>query len=308
MVHRQRMGRGVKSRFEGEEGRRRALDVLLDNPAVRGHRSLAEALLAVADTREHAAGDVLVTQDGPGTELAFLLAGEVEVRVNRRLVAIRSAPAHVGEMAAIDPKADRSATVLARKTTVAAWIAEPQLTRIATEFPELWRGFARVLADRLRERRAFHRAPNERPRAFIGSSVEGLQAARALRVEMDHDPIDLHAWPERTFRPSHYTLPDLLSEVDACDFAIFCLTGDDEVTSRGGTASVPRDNVLFEIGLFVGRLGHERVLLLRPRGVALKLPSDLDGLGAIEFVAGERPDLAVAAERVRWVVAEVGVR
>ncbi len=298
----------MKSRFEGEEGRRRALDVLLDNSAVRGHRPLAEALLAAADLREHAAGEALLTQDRPGSELAFLLAGEVEVRVNRRLVAIRSAPAHVGEMAAIDPKADRAATVLARRPTVAAWVAEPELTRIAMEFPELWRGFARVLADRLRERRAFHRAPNDRPRAFIGSSVEGLPAARALRVEMDRDPIALHAWPERTFRPSHYTLPDLLAEVDACDFAIFCLTGDDVLTSRGGTASAPRDNVVLEIGLFLGRLGQERVLLLRPRGVALKLPSDLDGLGTIDFVAGEPPDLAVAAERVRRVVVKLGVR
>jgi predicted nucleotide-binding protein len=66
--------------------------------------------------------------------------------------------------------------------------------------------------------------------------------------------------------------------------------------------------VVLEIGLVLGRLGQERVLLLRPRGVALKLPSDLDGLGTIDFVAGEPPDLAVAAERVRRVVVKLGVR
>ena len=43
------------------------------------------------------------------------------------------------------------------------------------------------------------------------------------------------------------------------DFAIFAMTLDDEVQVRGEAHVAVRDNVLFEVGLFYGALGQNRV-------------------------------------------------
>lgn len=295
-------------RFDGPAGRRRAVDVLLDNPSVRGDALLAERLFDAGQVRGHATGDILIAQDHVSADVAFLLAGEVEIRVNDRVVGTRSAPAHVGEMAAIDPRAARSATVIARTSVVAAWVSEVALTAIGDDHPSLWRGFARVLADRLRARAVFHRAPNARPKVFVGSSVEGLPVARAVLLQLEHDPLDVRLWTEGTFGLSHYTLPDLHAEVDTADFAVMCLTPDDETTSRGSTQRAPRDNLLLEAGLFAGRLGYERVFLLKPRGAAMKLPSDLFGLSMVEFGGGASPSLTAAGEQLRRAIIQLGVR
>jgi CRP/FNR family transcriptional regulator, cyclic AMP receptor protein len=40
----------------------------------------------------------------------------------------------------------------------------------------------------------------------------------------------------------------------------------------------PRDNVIFELGLFMGALSRERTLVLVPKGMDFKVPSDLLGM------------------------------
>jgi hypothetical protein len=62
------------------------------------------------------------------------------------------------------------------------------------------------------------------------------------------------------------------------DFAILILTPDDAVTSRDAESFGPRDNVIFELGLFIGTLGRSRTFLLHQADSALKIPSDLAGV------------------------------
>ena len=47
----------------------------------------------------------------------------------------------------------------------------------------------------------------------------------------------------------------MVYSLDRFDFAILVLTADDLVASRDVLSTAPRDNVLFELGLFMGGLG-----------------------------------------------------
>ncbi|MDD1820524.1 nucleotide-binding protein, partial [Pseudomonas aeruginosa] len=78
-------------------------------------------------------------------------------------------------------------------------------------------------------------------------------------------------------------LESLEEQLDECDFAIAIAQPDDSVTMREETKNTPRDNVIFELGLFVGRLGRARTFLLEPRGDEVHLPSDLKGLTTIGY-------------------------
>ena len=80
--------------------------------------------------------------------------------------------------------------------------------------------------------------------------------------------------------------------------------------SRGETKATPRDNVLFELGLFIGRLGRLRSILLEPAAANVKLPSDLSGITTIPYQPGAESDLltllAPACNQLRRLFKEVG--
>jgi len=61
------------------------------------------------------------------------------------------------------------------------------------------------------------------------------------------------------------------------------MTADDIVISREIEASAPRDNVIFELGLFMGHLGKERTLFAFPKGQQSKLASDLQGVTPLHY-------------------------
>ena len=60
---------------------------------------------------------------------------------------------------------------------------------------------------------------------------------------------------------------------------------DDQVLSRGMTSNAPRDNVLFELGLFMGAIERARTFLIIPRDVDVKIPTDILGLNPLRFVS-----------------------
>src|SRR5215216_6625298 len=96
-----------------------------------------------------------------------------------------------------------------------------------------------------------------KPSLFIGSSSEGLEIARAIELNLEHDA-EVTIWSSGLFGLGMGTLETLVNSLDKFDFAALILTPDDTVTSRGDTSDSPRDNVLLELGLFVGRLGRQR--------------------------------------------------
>jgi CRP/FNR family transcriptional regulator, cyclic AMP receptor protein len=98
---------------------------------------------------------VLITQGAADSDIFFILAGSVTVVSNGRGEGIiLRAPTHVGEMATIDCRVRRSATVRANEPTVAARVTGPEFTRIANAHPFIWRQFAIEMGERLRQRLA----------------------------------------------------------------------------------------------------------------------------------------------------------
>lgn len=134
-----------------------------------------------------------------------------------------------------------------------------------------------------------------RPRLFIASSSESLETAWEIHTLLDNDA-EVTPWPQ-LFKLSEMTLEALLRALDAFDFAVFLFCPNDVVLIRGKKYGAVRDNVIFELGLFMGRLGKGRVFIVMPKAADIRLPSDLAGITTADFEA-ERDDKDVAAALV----------
>ena len=122
------------------------------------------------------------------------------------------------------------------------------------------------------------------PSVFIGCSTESYRVAQAIQNNLYYRNVAfLTIWPT-VFEPSHSTDQDLIQSAPKFDFAIFILAPDDDVNSRGVEQKAPRDNVIYELGLFMGVLDRDRVFLLRQKNANLKLPSDLTGVNPIDYI------------------------
>lgn len=135
--------------------------------------------------------------------------------------------------------------------------------------------------------------PVYRPKIFVGSSVEGLSYAETIQLNLQFTA-DCQLWNQSLFAPTTGTLEQLVTAVGTFDFAIFVITPDDVTTRRGTRQSTGRDNVIFELGLFMGRLGRERTFIVQPRDQNLSLPSDLLGVTTISFQHSTATPLAAA--------------
>ena len=288
------MQKGMLDRLQGEDGHRRLVEALRLQQIVKDEEPLAAELANAAEliSFEPAAGqEEIVRQGGVDNDIYFILSGRVSIVVNGREVAMRTFGQHVGEMALIDPQKYRSATVLAIEPSLLARVPEPQFSKIAEKYPHLWRRLALELADRLRQRAKFHERPNEQPILFIGSSTENLPIAREIQSGLSHDPMEVIVWTDGVFQPSAGNVESLLAAVKRSDFAALVLTPDDAVISRDVQRPAPRDNCIFELGLFMGALGRERAFIIKARGADIKLPSDLLGLTPIEYGTGDADSL-----------------
>ncbi|MFN8523320.1 MAG: nucleotide-binding protein [Chloroflexota bacterium] len=299
-------------RFTGDDGRSRLVEVLKRQPVVMGDRALASAIAKHSQLREFSAGERLIEQGGDDNGVFLILVGRVAVDVNGRRVAIRGQGTHVGEMAAIDPAGRRSATVTALEQTVVAMLMESELTVIAATHPEIWRRFAIELAERLRQRQKFFREPNARPRVFIGSAAERLAVAQCIQLGLDHVDADVQVWTDGVFRPSGFALSAIVEAADRADFGVFVVAADDVVDRRGESLHIPRDNVIFELGLFVGTVGTSRTFIVKPRRSGVALPTDLLGMTPIEYTEGDEPNLPAllgpVCTTLRDAIARLGVR
>lgn len=152
-----------------------------------------------------------------------------------------------------------------------------------------------------------------KPRLFIGSSQESLSIAYACQQNLQREA-EVTVWTQGVFTLSANTLDSLISEVNNSDFAMFLFSPDDLVKIRGQENSAARDNVVLELGLFVGNLGKERCFVLIPDDADdLHIPTDLLGITLANYETGRadgnwQAATGPACTSVRQSVHAVGLR
>jgi len=127
-----------------------------------------------------------------------------------------------------------------------------------------------------------------KPAVFIGSSSEGLDLTFAIQENLAVDA-KATVWNQGVSEPSKWTLEALEEGLDQFQFGVFVFSQDDLLTLWKEQDSALRDNVLFELGLFVGRLGREQTFIVIPKDASdFRLPTDLLGLSTLTFDSKRR--------------------
>jgi|SRR5215213_6884468 len=126
------------------------------------------------------------------------------------------------------------------------------------------------------------------PTLFIASASESLDVAYAIQEELE-EFAEATVWQQHLWEPTRTTLEDLISALDQFDFGAFVFTPDDISIIREQEQSSTRDNVIFELGLFVGRLGRERNFIIMPKtAFKHRLPTDLLGVTTLSYTADRK--------------------
>ena len=299
-------------RFTGADGRNVAVDALRNQSVIGEGADLAEIVYDYAEIAGFSPGSTIIEASAPDNEIFFILAGTVSIQVVGREIAVRVAGQHIGEMAVVDPGQPRSASAIAENEVVTARVPAAVFTKLAEANPQLWRNIARTLAERLRQRNRFISPLNPRPALFVGCSSESLPVGRAIQSALDHDPILVKVWTDGIFQASSFPIESLERELRHVDFAALVLSPDDVVVSRNTTSDAPRDNLVFELGLFMGVLGHSRTFLVYPRDIDIKIPTDLKGITPLTYescLPGEFADaIAPACNEMRSLMLTDGPR
>jgi len=146
-----------------------------------------------------------------------------------------------------------------------------------------------------------------KPRIFLGSSGKQAKLLRALERGLA-EVAEVEPWTT-VFNPGVSTLDRLVELTHEVDFAAFVFAQDDWTSNpsdstASGQAS-PRDNVVFEAGLFGGALGMRRTFILHAKGA--KLPTDLLGMTAVRYPeALTATDIRAVNEKLRKAIEDEG--
>ena len=142
-----------------------------------------------------------------------------------------------------------------------------------------------------------------KPRIFLGSSGQQSKLLDSLTRGLEQ-VADVEPWTT-TFNPGTSTLERLVELTREVDFAAFVFAQDDWTTQgdAAGQAS-PRDNVVFEAGLFGGVLGMRRTFILHANGA--KLPSDLLGLTCVRYAGTTPSEIRTINQKLRHAIETEG--
>lgn len=146
-------------------------------------------------------------------------------------------------------------------------------------------------------------------KVFIGSSTETLPIANKLKCALTSS-YEVMLWTDGVFTPGTYLLDSLVQAGDFYDFFVLFAVGDDQVISRGKEHAAPRDNLIFELGLFLGKVRKERVIIITDKGNPVKLPSDISGVEVlrIDLTKANKKEIQRACLSLTGVIDKLGRR
>lgn len=306
------MTQSIIDRFQGPANRATLVSAVLAQRFVQGQEKIADDLINAGQLVEFAASDVLIEQDDGKNDVYLLVAGTVAVTVNGIEIRTLRSGDHVGEMSAIHPANPRSARVTSSSTVVALKLAAADFVKICDSHDGTWKFIAQELSNRLFDRNKLIKPPNEKPKLFIISSAEALPVAQEIQSGLQHDCLPT-VWTNGVFWVSSYSLESLERAVEESDFAVAVAQFEDVVQTRGGSHQAMRDNVIFELGMFIGRLGRHRTVLAHPKLKDLVLPSDLQGITPASYIPPDKPEelgsrLGPVCNEIRKIVQKFGAR
>jgi O-acetyl-ADP-ribose deacetylase (regulator of RNase III) len=133
-----------------------------------------------------------------------------------------------------------------------------------------------------------------KPRLFVGSSSEQLDLAYAVQENLRFNA-DVTVWTQGIFGLGSFPIESLLEALDRSEYGVFIFAPDDILMMRGQEQSAVRDNVIFELGLFIGRLGRKHSFIIAPEGHNMHLPTDLLGIASATYSQSRAKNEPVAA-------------
>ena len=238
----------------------------------------------------YAQGDTIYTQGNFGDFLFFILSGSCSLFTNHTFVRKLETGQFFGEFPILDANPEYYVTVrCSEDKTCIAKVSESKLNEIAQAHPEIWKNMAKIIAQRLKEsnEEKYNRIPHPRPKVFIGCSGtdKALDVAREIQSELDD--FECVIWDQGSFDNLNKSYLDSLeAALNEHDFGIFIFTPDDEIKKDGESKKVPRDNVIFELGMCLGKLTRDKAYLVCPRDEELEIFSDLRGITLAKYNTG----------------------
>jgi hypothetical protein len=150
----------------------------------------------------------------------------------------------------------------------------------------------------------------DKPRIFLGSSGKQVKLLQALTRGLQ-EVADVEPWTT-SLTPGTSTLDRLVELAHKVDFAAFVFARDDWTTTSPAASlppdtgqDSPRDNVVFEAGLFGGVLGMHRTFIIHSHGS--KLPTDLLGLICVRYDDATTPsEIKTLNQRLRKAIETEG--
>jgi hypothetical protein len=124
-----------------------------------------------------------------------------------------------------------------------------------------------------------------KPHLIIFSSGNAVSVAEAVKLNLEREFI-VDLWTENFFDENN-TLPlnTFLKKLLCYDLAALVLGDDDVQLEKDGATRlfVPRDNVIFELGATMARMGTQKTFLLTPEDPKVKLPTYFKGIEPLTY-------------------------
>lgn len=278
------------------------IDLLLKQELVQHDTCRARFLAEHGELNAVPPGDRLITIGEYESDVHFILTGNARIHIGMQTIIDSFGPGnHVGEIAALHV-VPRSASVTAIEEMTVLKLGKADFKAFLIAFPDAGFALARDLAKRLEKRNANIIKPGKRHRIFAISSSEALEVVNTgFDFFKREQAFEYAPWTTEIFHPGNYLMEDLEAELMRADFAVAIAQDDDIVESRDTRIATPRDNVIFELGLFIGVLGRKRTILMAPEGIKIKLPTDVSGITIVRYESDTTSNPTSAASAWRQV-------